>query len=172
MKRLTEKAFAAVAFVTALATSLIVFPLILDRPAFAVDADGHDHMPLPSERIEARLAFIKTALNITDAQGPQWNALATVMRKQAKDQDAEITAMRAYRDQNFTAIDRIEHRQKALATRAAALTELLGAAKPLYAVLSDQQKQMADELLAQRMGQFDEPRRGPGPRPGGPDREP
>src|SRR5687767_9804228 len=37
----------------------------------------------PSERVEARLAYIRTAMKITDAQQPQWNAFADSMRKRA-----------------------------------------------------------------------------------------
>src|SRR5690242_11013570 len=111
------KIVAALSFATALSGSLIVLPLVLDgRQAFAFDAKGeaaaqdgqeHHHM-LPSEMIEPRLAFLKTALKITDAQAKQWSAFADVMRKQAKDRDARITAMRAYKDANLTVIDRMQ----------------------------------------------------------------
>jgi len=36
------------------------------------------------ERVEARLAYLKTALKITDAQQSQWDAFASVMRKTGK----------------------------------------------------------------------------------------
>src|SRR4051794_24648459 len=39
----------------------------------------------PSERVEARLAYAKTALKITDAQQPQWESFANVLRKHASD---------------------------------------------------------------------------------------
>src|SRR5512146_1442378 len=58
----------------------------------------HQHarpFSLPGERVEARLAFIKTALKITDAQQPQWNAFADVMRKNAKQADERIKQWRA-----------------------------------------------------------------------------
>ena len=46
--------------------------------------DGQRASRLPSERIEARLAYLKTALKITDAQLPQWEAFADTLRKHAK----------------------------------------------------------------------------------------
>jgi hypothetical protein len=103
---------------------------------------------LPSERIEARLAYIKTALKITPAQEPQWNTLANVLRAQARVMDSEITARRAETPAtSLTAIERLERRQKFLTAAAARTNDVLNAAKPLYASLNDDQKKIADELL-------------------------
>src|SRR4051812_27696723 len=44
----------------------------------------------PSERVEAQLAYIKTALKITDAQQTQWNAFADTLRKQAAARDKQF----------------------------------------------------------------------------------
>jgi hypothetical protein len=162
-----EKTVAALSFLTALGASLMVLPLLVDGQAFALDAkseagsqDGpqHHHL-LPSETIEARLAYLKTALKITDGQAKQWNAVADLLRKQAKDKDAIVTAMRAYEDANLSAIDRLERRQKMMAKGAADLSDLIAVAQPLYASFSDEQKRLADEFLAPR---FDG--RGPGDR--------
>ena len=48
----------------------------------------------PTERVEARLAYIKTALKITDAQQAQWDGFANVLRKQARDMDQRIQKFR------------------------------------------------------------------------------
>ncbi|MGP1609593.1 MAG: hypothetical protein ACTS5G_02720, partial [Burkholderiales bacterium] len=40
---------------------------------------GNHAFSLPGERVEARLAYIKTALKITAAQQAQWDAYAGVM---------------------------------------------------------------------------------------------
>ena len=162
MKRFSNKIVAVSAFVTALGGTLLVFPLILDNPALALDTkgatpgqDGHHHWMLPSERVEPRLAYLKTALKITDAQSKQWNAFADVLRKEAKDRDTKVEAMRTKFEANkdkprpdVSAIDRLEHRQKMLTEASAELSDRLAAVKPLYAVLSDDQKQTADDLLA------------------------
>ena len=107
------------------------------------------------ERVEARLAYFKTALKITDAQQPQWDAFANVLRKHAKDGDARMQKRRAQMAQRGerarpTAIDRMERRQQRLAVTSARLTEVLEAGKPLYAALSSEQQQVADRLLAPR----------------------
>lgn len=115
----------------------------------------HDHHGmLPSQRAEARLAYIKTALQITPAQTAQWNAFADVVRKHAKARDAEVEDMRAKfaqhkkDDARPDLVERLEFRQKMLNTAAADTGELLTALKPLYASFSDSQKQTAAEVLS------------------------
>src|SRR4051794_870953 len=42
---------------------------------------------MPSERVEARLAYARTALKITDSQQSQWDNFANVLRKHARAMD-------------------------------------------------------------------------------------
>lgn len=110
---------------------------------------------LPSERIEARVAYLKTALKITDAQQPQWNAFADTLRKHAREADKRMEARRSRMarersDTPPTAIERMEFRQARLAAAAARLNDILAAAKPLYVALSPEQQKIADELFAPR----------------------
>jgi LTXXQ motif family protein len=122
---------------------------------------------LPSERVEARLAYAKTALKITDAQQPQWDTFANVLRKHARSMDqrfqqrrAQFEAARASRDAGQTArqpdarsvnaIERLERTQQRMTERSARLNEVIAAAKPLYASFSPEQKQIADGMLANR----------------------
>ena len=109
----------------------------------------------PSERVEARLAYLKTALKITDAQQPQWDAFANTLRKHAHEADQRVQALRteaARRDKDTqpTAIERMERGQARLAAATARLNETLTAARPLYAALSPEQQKIADELLTPR----------------------
>lgn len=112
---------------------------------------------LPSERVEARLAYIKTALKITDAQKTQWDNFAGVMRKQAKEGDARMQEHRAKMAANTerkrpNAIERLERQQAFMATASARIGERLTVQKPLYAVLSPEQQQIADKVLAGQGG--------------------
>jgi hypothetical protein len=121
-----------------------------------------------SERIEARLAYIRTALKITDAQQPQWENFANVLRKQAQQTDEFRNARRAergqQRPQGASAIERLERRQKMMSVASQRLDEVIAAAKPLYAALSPEQQKVADELMARRghggKGHFHGARRG------------
>jgi hypothetical protein len=124
---------------------------------------------MPSERVEARLAYARTALKITDAQQPQWENFANVLRKQARDMDqrfqqrhAQFEARRAQRGEgapgaqarpqgrSVNAIERLERTQQRMAERSARLNEVIAAAKPLYALLTPEQKQVADGMLARQ----------------------
>jgi len=116
---------------------------------------GKQAFSLPGERVEARLAYLKTALKITDAQQTQWNAFADVMRNHAKSADARIKTWKEKMAQRTerkrpTAIERLERRQEFLAAAATRTGELLAVEKPLYAALSPEQQQIADKVLAGR----------------------
>ncbi len=112
----------------------------------------HHHM-MPSQMVEARLAYIKTALQITPAQSAQWNAFADFLRKQAKARDEKMTEMRARWEQHKDGdakpdlVARMEMRQKMLTDASAHMSEYIAALKPLYASLSDSQKEIAPEVL-------------------------
>lgn len=118
---------------------------------------GKQEFRLPGERVEERLAYIKTALKITDAQQAQWDAFAGVMRKQAQEADARIKSRHEKMAANTehkrpTAIERLERRQEFMATASARIGERLTVQKPLYAALSPEQQQIADKILAGRGG--------------------
>ena len=134
-------------------------------------------------RIEARLAFVKTRLGITEAQTVAWNAYAAAVRQQAEGRNQPP----APPPQNAgppTLVDRLAETQQRLAQASARATQLLNAVRPLYASLNDDQKRIADRMLRERRGEGrmafgpppprgGDPRRGPmeGPRfrggPGG-----
>jgi hypothetical protein len=109
----------------------------------------------PTQRTEARLAYIRTALTITDAQRPQWDAFADVLRNQAKQREDFVAKRRAEHAQGaqkekprFSAIDRLERREKMMQFASKRLDEVITAAKPLYAALTPEQQQIADSLIA------------------------
>lgn len=115
----------------------------------------HHAFRMPGERVEARLAYIKTALKITDAQLPQWNAFADVQRKQATQRDQQMQQFHAQMSERRNApqpnaIARLERQQQFLAAAATRTNEFLAVSKPLYAALSTEQQAVADRLLASR----------------------
>jgi periplasmic protein CpxP/Spy len=108
-----------------------------------------------SERVETRLAHIQNALQITAAQQSQWESFANVLRKHARATDERIQQFRSQAGQgttrpNVSAIERLERMQRMTAERYNRLGEVISAAKPLYDVLSPEQKQAADQMLARR----------------------
>jgi len=147
---------AAVAVPLVLAQTASPSPAEPRAERFAHHRDyGNRLIRLPSERMEARLAYLKTALKISEAQEAQWTGFADTLRQQARAADERFKARRAQREQRMkhsrpTAIERMERRQTRLAAAAERLNQTLAAAKPLYAALSPEQQQIADELFARR----------------------
>jgi LTXXQ motif family protein len=108
-------------------------------------------MGMPFEHAEGRIAFLKTELRITDAQTPQWNAFADTLRANAKAHQAMHEQM-TKADMPSSWLERLAFQQKTMSTRLDGLKALETAAKPLYAVLTDDQKKLADQLLSGPMG--------------------
>ncbi len=132
-------------------------PAVGERPA----------PPLPGAMVEAHLAFMKTALKLTDAQLPTWNGVADVLREQAKRRDAEITALRAS-DKTATQLPDLptvlQDRQHMIVEEGEDLSKLLIALKPFYVMLSAEQKEIAGHLFLPPHGKAGMP----GIREGGP----
>lgn len=125
------------------------------RPFAHRQHDGQRALRSPTERVEARLARLKTALKITEGQEAQWSAYAEVRRKHAREVTDRMQAFRtkmAERQQGarISALERLERRQAMLAAASARLAETLEATRSLYIALSTEQQQLADELLAPR----------------------
>lgn len=130
-------------------------------------------------RIAGRLAYLQSRLNITPAQQPVWNAFAETARQNAEARQAHL-ADRPDSNAALGLIERLEQQKKMLAEETARLNASEERAKALYAVLSDEQKRLADALLLppenMRMGMMMRrqpmgpmgPMRGAGRRPFGP----
>jgi hypothetical protein len=105
----------------------------------------------PFRRIEGQLAFFRAELRITDAQLPQWNALAEAVRanaeriRQATQQAMGTTAGPG------TALQQIERRIALLFAHLEAMRAVSTAAATLYAALSEEQRRTADELMAEHL---------------------
>ena len=106
---------------------------------------------MPGQHTEGRIAFMKAELGITEAQLPQWNAHAEAMRASEK---AMRLAMAAHMPSGMpTAAPAHADAMIAMMTaRLEAMKAPVTTGKALYAVLTDAQKKMADEMLMARMG--------------------
>jgi len=109
----------------------------------------------PAERVEARLAYQRTALKITPQQQTQWEHYATYVRKQAQEMEKHFTAMGPLGSRPATppnAIQRLEQQQAILSQASSSLNERIAVQKPLYAALSPEQQKVADQVLNPRRG--------------------
>ena len=126
-------------------------------------AFGNDHGAMPvglfrghgeDFRIDGWIAFVEAELEITDAQRPQWDALATAVRANVGTVQ-EALAQRhgspeADENQRPSAVERLDAFEGLAEAGLAALRNVSPPFKALYAVLGEEQKARADRLLDRR----------------------
>jgi hypothetical protein len=105
------------------------------------------------DRVEGRIAFLRTELKITDAQDAAWNAFADALRANAKslgEVRASMVPQVGAAQQGL--VDRLALQEKWLAARLEGTRAIKSALTNLVGTFSDDQKKAADELLAPHMG--------------------
>jgi Spy/CpxP family protein refolding chaperone len=104
----------------------------------------------PAAAVEARLAYLKTELKITNAQEGAWKKYSDEARKQAESMQAMRTAMQGGAAAN--AADRMELHNKLMKSRLEQSEKMTAAFKELYAALTPEQKALADQHPGRGMG--------------------
>ena len=104
------------------------------------------------DRVEGRLAFIKAELKINEAQTPAWNGLADAVRSAAKQHNERMKALFGGEAKDRTLPERVAAQEQALTVRLEEIRQIKGALNALYAVLSEEQKNEADELVLPMAG--------------------
>lgn len=103
--------------------------------------------------IEGRLAFLKAELKITSEQDSLWNDYAGAVRDNAKAMGSRCSAMRGQRGEKAPSLpDRLDAQEQFMMARLDGLRAIGKALKPLYAALSDEQKQLADQFIRSSTG--------------------
>ena len=151
-KTLVAGIAAAVAF--AFAASAGAHPGGGPGPGYAAQGGGAGHWGGPGGGFgrgnpvaasEGRLAYLKAELGITAAQEGAWSAFAANTRARAQDMQAHRDAML---EGSATTPERFEQRAQFMQQRVAAMGATAAAVKDLYAVLTPEQKAIADGLFA------------------------
>ena len=96
--------------------------------------------------MEGRLAYIKADLEITDAQMAAWDAYADSVRARHATMEGMPAEMMKAKESG-SALQRLDARIKAMESKVEGLKALKPVTEGLYAVLSDEQKKKADQLL-------------------------
>jgi LTXXQ motif family protein len=114
-------------------------------------------MGMMGDHVEGRIAFLKTELKITEAQMPPWNAFADVLRENARRMGAMPvimmqSGMMGHDGASVNAPDRLDRMEKMMTAMLEAVKATKAALAPLYAVLTDEQKKVADQLIHGPMG--------------------
>jgi len=108
------------------------------------------------DRVEGRIAFLRTELKITDAQSTAWNAFADALRANAKKLGEVRASMMAQpsagQQQALTMGDRLELQERWHLARLEGTRTIKVAVTNLYGALSEDQKKTANDVLAPHMG--------------------
>ena len=107
---------------------------------------------MAERHVEGRLAFLKTELKITEAQGPQWIAFADVVRVNAKAAAERRRSMMPGQSASATLPERLAQQEKVLAANLDGLKKVEEMLGKLYAVLDADQKKLADGVVIGPMG--------------------
>ena len=108
------------------------------------------------DRIDGRLAFLKTELKITDAQSAAWDDFATVLRQTSETHnEMMLSMMKEVQDGSFfkkPLTERLQYQQTMMEARVEDIKSVRGALDKLYSQLDDTQKKAADEIVLPMMG--------------------
>jgi hypothetical protein len=108
------------------------------------------------DRIDGRLAYMKTELKITDAQAAAWDEVATVIRDTAETHNAMMREMmKDMRSGEFLEKplpERLTIQQTHMEARLEQIKAVKAAVDKLYALLDDAQKKTADDIVLPSMG--------------------
>lgn len=117
---------------------------------------GYDGSEAFLDHVDGRLAFLKAELKITEAQTPAWDDLAKAVHTAADSQNALMQGtMKMFRDGDFEKMslpDRLNFRRTHLEARLQEVNDVGTALDKLYGQLSDDQKQVADNIVLPMMG--------------------
>jgi hypothetical protein len=108
------------------------------------------------DRVDGRLAYLKTELKITDDQTSAWDELSTTIRSTAETHNAMMRSMM----EEFTSgeflkkplPDRLTLQVTHLEARLEQVRAVHASVDKLYAVLTAEQKEIADQIVLPTMG--------------------
>ena len=104
------------------------------------------------DRIEGRLAFLKTELKITDAQTAAWNQLADTIRTAAKHHNERMKTVFSGDQRSKSLPERLDAQEQFISIRLEEIKQIKTSLKSLYDVLSDAQKKEADDMAIPMVG--------------------
>jgi LTXXQ motif family protein len=104
------------------------------------------------DRVEGRLAFVKTELKITEAQASAWDQLAESIRSAAKHHNERMKAAFSREEKAKTLPERLEVQEQFISARLDEIKQIKGSLANLYAVLSGAQKKEADDIVLPMAG--------------------
>lgn len=122
-------------------------------PSMMGGASGPAMCNAMAGHMEGRLAYLKTELKITETQESLWNTYAAAARDNANSMLARCMTMMSQHSGSAVSLpDRLDQNEQLMAAQLDAMRAVNKALKPLYAALSENQRQAADQLFWGPMG--------------------
>ncbi len=136
---------------TVLGAIVLASPLFVARQALAQASSQVAMASTASESakpapVEARIRDLHRRLHITDAQKPQWDSLAQVMRNNAQAM-MELQKQRAADAKSMNAVDVVKSYASVVEEHEAGMKRFIPPFEALYDTMSDAQKKTADSLF-------------------------
>lgn len=104
------------------------------------------------DHVEGRIAFLRAELKITPAQAQVWDQFALALRANANRLDELRTSVTAAVPGLPSTLQQLERQERWIAARLDGVRAIKTTLEPVYAAMSDPQKQRADELLPVHLG--------------------
>ncbi len=140
------------------AAATLLGAVVLASPVFAASNEAQSPaqqaMAAPSDSsamapVEARIRSLHKQLHITEAQKPQWDALAMVMRDNAQAM-VDLQKQRATDSQSMSAVEVIKSYESVIEAHEDGMKKFVPPFEALYNTMSEAQKKSADSLFRNR----------------------
>jgi Spy/CpxP family protein refolding chaperone len=141
------------------AAATLLGAIVFASPAFAASSEAQSPaqqaMAAPASDssggmpVEARIRDLHKKLHITEAQKPQWDALAMVMRDNAQAM-TDLQKQRAADSQSMSAVEVIKSYESVIEAHEDGMKKFVPPFEALYNSMSDAQKKSADSLFRNR----------------------
>jgi hypothetical protein len=104
------------------------------------------------DRVEGRLAFMRTELKITDGQTAAWNQFADAVRTAAKHHNERMRSIMGGEQRSKSLPERVDAQEQFIGVRLEEIKLIKTALKTLYGALSEEQRKEADEMVIPMVG--------------------
>ena len=140
------------------AAATLLGAVVLASPVFAASGEAQSPaqqaMAAPADSsamapVEARIKDLHKQLHITEAQKPQWDALAQVMRTNAQAM-VDLQKQRAVDSKSESAVEVIKSYEAVIDAHEDGMKKFVPPFEALYNSMSDAQKKAADSLFRNR----------------------
>jgi LTXXQ motif family protein len=149
------------------AAATLLGAVLLATPLFAASSDqmsptkpraaaSHQEMASTTSpetpahgNVETHIRELHKKLQITDAEKPQWDALAQVMRDNAQKM-VDLEKRRVAEAKSMTAVDVVKSYAEVIDAHEDGMKKFIPAFEDLYNSMSDSQKKIADSLFRSR----------------------